>query len=273
LGIPLVAGRDFTWTDIYEKRPVVLITENLARQEWGSAEEALGKRLRSGSQGRWHEIVGIAGDIRDWGPSRPLTEMVYVPILAEQIYNTPTFIGRFITYTIRSSRSGTPAFLDEIRQTVWAVDPNLPMVNLRTMDDVVADSMARTSITLVMLAIAGLMAVLLGVIGIYGVISYAVTQRTREVGIRIALGAHGGEVRGMFLRQGLVMTGVGIVIGLGGAVALTRWMSALLFEVSPLDPVTYIAVAGFLVIAAGLASYVPARRATRVDPWESLRAE
>ncbi|HET9219240.1 MAG TPA: ABC transporter permease [Terriglobia bacterium] len=273
LGIPLVAGRDFTWTDIYEKHPVVLITQNLARQEWGSAEEALGKRLRSGSQGRWHEIVGITGDIRDWGPSRPLTEIVYVPVLAEQIYNTPTYIGRFITYTIRSSRSGTPAFLDEIRQTVWSVDSNLPMVNLRTMGDVVADSMARTSITLLMLAIAGVMAVLLGVIGIYGVISYAVTQRTREVGIRIALGAHGGEVRGMFFRQGLVMTGVGVVIGLGGAATLTRWMSALLFEVSPLDPGTYIAVAVFLVIAAGLAIYVPARRATRVDPWESLRAE
>ena len=273
LGIPLVAGRDFTWTDSYEKRPVVIITDNLARQEWGSAEEALGKRLRSGSQGRWHEIVGIAGDIRDWGPSRPLTEIVYVPILAEQIYNTPTFIPRFITYTIRSSRSGTPAFLDEIRQTVWSVDSNLPMVNLNTMDDVVADSMERTSITLVMLAIAGVMAVLLGVIGIYGVISYAVTQRTREVGIRIALGARGGEVRGMFLRQGLVMTMLGVAIGLGGAAALTRWMSALLFEVSPLDPGTYVVVALFLVAAAGLASYVPARRATRVNPLESIRAE
>lgn len=272
LGIPLVAGRDFTWTDNYEKRPVVVITENLARQEWGSAEEALGKRLRSGLQGRWHEIVGITGDIRDWGPNRPLTEMVYVPILAEQIYNT-AFIPRFITYTIRSSRSGTPAFLDEIRQTVWSVDSNLPMVNLNTMDDVVADSMARTSITLVMLAIAGVVAVLLGVIGIYGVISYAVTQRTREVGIRIALGARVGEVRGMFLRQGLVMTMLGVAIGLGGAAALTRWMSALLFEVSPLDPGTYVVVSLFLVGAAGLASYVPARRATRVNPLESIRAE
>jgi predicted permease len=273
LGIPLVAGRDFTWTDVYEKRPVVLITENLARQEWGSPQEALGKRLRSGLQGRWHEIVGITGDIRDWGPGRPLTEMVYVPVLAEQIYNTPTLIWRFITYTIRSPRSGSPAFLDEIRQAVWSVDANLPMVNQRTMDQVLADSMARTSITLVMLAIAGAMALLLGVIGIYGVISYAVTQRTREVGIRIALGAQGGEVRGMFLRQGLSMTMPGVAIGLGVAAALTRWMSALLFEVSPLDPGTYIAAALFLVTAAGLASYAPARRATRVDPLESLRAE
>jgi predicted lysophospholipase L1 biosynthesis ABC-type transport system permease subunit len=218
--------------------------------------------------------VGITGDIRDWGPSRPLTEMVFVPILAEQIYfNTPVFVGRSITYTVRSPRSETPAFLDEIRQVVWSVEPNAPLPNLRTMKDVVSDSMARTSITLVMLAIAGAMALLLAVIGIYGVMSYAVTQRTREVGIRIALGAQGGEVRGMFLRQGFVMTLVGVAIGLVGAAALTRWMSALLFEVSPLDPGTYVAVALFLFTAAGLASYVPARRATHVNPLESLRAE
>ena len=273
LGIPLLAGRDLTWTDIYEKRPVVLITENLARQEWGSVREALGKRLRTGSQGRWHEIVGITGDIRDWGPGRPPTEMVYVPVLAEQIYNNPTIVWRSITYTIRGPRTDTPAFLDEVRQAVWSVEPNLPLANLRTMNDVVADSVARTSITLVMLAIAGTMALLLGVIGIYGVMSYSVTQRTREVGIRIALGAQGGEVRGMFLRQGLVMTVLGVAIGLAGAAALTRWMSALLFEVSPLDPGTYVVVALFLVAAAGLASYVPARRATRVNPLESIRAE
>jgi ABC-type antimicrobial peptide transport system permease subunit len=200
--------------------------------------------------------------------------MVFVPILAEQIYfNTPLFVGRSITYTVRSSRSGTPSFLDEIRQVVWSVEPGIPLPNLRTMEDVVADSMARTSITLVMLAIAGAMALLLAVIGIYGVMSYAVTQRTREVGIRIALGAHGREVRRMFLRQGFVMALVGLAIGLAGAAALTRWMSALLFEVSPLDPGTYVAVALFLFMAAALASYVPARRATRVDPLESLRAE
>jgi ABC-type antimicrobial peptide transport system permease subunit len=217
--------------------------------------------------------VGVTGDIRDWGPSRPLTDTVYIPVLAEQIYNSPTLIWRSITYTIRSPRSGTPAFFDEIRRAVWSVDANLPMVNLRTMDDYVADSMARTSITLVMLAIAGAMALLLGVIGIYGVMSYAVTQRTREVGIRIALGAQGREVRSMFLRQGRLMILLGVAIGLASASALTRWMSTLLFEVSPLDPGTYAAVALFLFSAATLASYVPARRATRVDPIESLRAE
>jgi len=274
MGIPVVAGRDFSWSDVYEKRSVVLITENLARLEWGGAQQALGKRVRGSSpQDEWREIVGVTGDIRDWGLSRPFTEIVYMPILAARVYNTPLFVSRYVTYAIRSSRTGTPGFLDEVRQAVWSVDSNLPLVNIRTMGDFVDDSMARTSLTLVMLAIAGAMALLLGVIGIYGAISYAVTQRTKEVGIRIALGAQNSEVRRMFLRHGLVMTALGVAIGLGGAALLTRGMSTLLFAVSPLDPATYAAVSVVLIMAAGLASYLPSRRATRIDPIESLRAD
>jgi len=274
MGIPIVMGRDFSWTDVYEKRAVVLITENLARLEWGSPQQALGKRVRGSSpQDEWREIVGVTGDIRDWGLSRPLTELVYVPILAERIYNVPVWVSRSVTYAIRSSRTGTPGFLDEVRQAVWSVDSNLPLVNVRTMTDFVDDSMARTSLTLVMLAIAGAMALLLGLIGIYGAISYAVTQRTKEVGIRIALGAQNSEVRRMFLRHGLVMTALGVGIGLGIAAVFTRWMSTLLFAVSPLDPVTFGAVSVVLTTAAALASYLPSRRATRIDPIESLRAE
>jgi ABC-type antimicrobial peptide transport system permease subunit len=141
------------------------------------------------------------------------------------------------------------------------------------MSDFVDDSMARTSVTLTMLAVAGAMALLLGVIGIYGAISYEVTQRTKEVGIRMALGAYSSEIRKMFLLQGLVMTALGVAIGLGGAAVLTRWMSALLFEVKPVDPATYAAVSMALIAAAGLASYLPSRRATQIDPIESLRAE
>jgi ABC-type antimicrobial peptide transport system permease subunit len=133
--------------------------------------------------------------------------------------------------------------------------------------------MSRTAFTLVMLAIAGSMALVLGIVGIYGVISYGVAQRSREVGIRIALGARSSEVRRMFLRQGLAMTAIGIAVGLAGAFALSRWMSSLLFGVSPKDPVTYAAVSLVLIIAAALACYLPACRATRVDPMESLRAE
>jgi predicted permease len=274
LRIPLARGRDLTWTDVYEKRPVVLISENLARLEWGSPEEALGKRVRGASSAdQWREIVGIVGDVHDHGLSQPASAIVYHPVLLEPVYNKATYVWRTMTYVIRSPRTGTPGFLDEMRQAVWAVDPNLPLVNVRTMGDILDESLARTSFTLVMLATAGAMALLLGVIGIYGAISYGVAQRTREIGVRIALGAQSRQVQRMFLQQGLVLTATGVGIGLLGAAAVTRWMSSLLFEVSPVDPITYAGVSVALILAAGLASYVPSRRATHIDPIESLRAE
>jgi ABC-type antimicrobial peptide transport system permease subunit len=141
------------------------------------------------------------------------------------------------------------------------------------MEDVYAQSLARTSFTLVMLAIAAAMALVLGIVGIYAVIAYAVAQRTREIGIRVALGAQHGEVRRMFVRYGLVLASVGVAIGLGVAASLTRFMTSLLFEVSPLDPITYVAVSMVLITTALLAAYLPARRASLVDPTVSLRAQ
>jgi predicted permease len=274
LGIPMVAGRDLTWTDIYERRAVVLVSENLARVEWGSPQAALGKRLRgSSSQDHWREIVGVVGDVRDWGLSQPLTEIVYAPVLAERLFNEPTFAWRFVTYAIRSPQTGTPGFLEEVRQAVWAVDADLPLINVRTMGDRVNDSLARTSSTLLILAIAGAMALLMGVIGIYAVISYTVAQRMREVGIRMALGAQKGEILAMFLRQGVVFVVIGVALGLAGAAALTRLMSSLLFGVSPLDPLTYLAVSAILFVAAVSATYLPARRATQLDPIVTLRQQ
>jgi predicted permease len=270
----LVRGRDLSWTDIYDRRPVALISENLARLEWGSPEQALGKRLRGASSAdQWREVVGIVGDVHDRGLSQPAPAIVYYPVLGERVYNNPTYVWPTVTYVVRSPRTGTPGFLDEMRQAVWSVDPNLPLVNVRTMDDILDESLARTSFTLVMLAIAGAMALLLGVIGIYGAISYGVAQRTREIGVRIALGAQSRQVQRMFLKHGLLLTATGVGIGLLGAAAVTRWMSSLLFEVSPLDPVTYAAVSVALILAAGLASYLPSRRASHVDPIDSLRAE
>jgi predicted permease len=274
LGVPIVTGRDFTWNDVYEKRPVVVVSENLARIEWGSSEDALGKRLRgSSTEDEWREIVGVVGEVRDQGLAQPVLEAVYVPALAERIFNTPTFIARSMTYAIRSSRTGTPGFLDEVRQAVWAVDPGLPLVSVRTMGEMVDDSIAPTSFTLVLLGIAGTVALVLAVIGLYGVIAYAVTQRRREIGIRLALGAHRRVLYRVFVRHGLVLAGIGTAAGLVVAVTVTRLMRALLFEVSPLDPPTYIVVAVLLVLAAILASYVPARRAAMVDPVEALKAE
>jgi ABC-type antimicrobial peptide transport system permease subunit len=176
-------------------------------------------------------------------------------------------------FAIRSGRSNTEGFLKEIQQAVWSVNPNLPLAEVSTLADIYNRSMAQTSLMLVMLAIAGMMALLLGLVGIYGVMSYAVSQRAREIGIRVALGAERQALQRMFVGQGLSMTAVGVACGLITAFALMRVMTSLLFEVSPIDPMTYAAVSMTLVAAAALASYVPARRATKVDPIVALRCE
>jgi predicted permease len=272
--IRILAGRDLTWTDIFERRPVALVSENLAWAEWGGPRQALGKRFRGSSAAdQWREIVGVVADVRATALGAAAEEAAYFPVLLERMYDQPIYVWRMLTYAIRTPRAGTPDFLDELRRAVWSVDPSLPLVDVRTMGDILDDSLARTSFTLVMLAIAGSMALLLGIIGIYAVISYAVSQRTREVGIRIALGANAATVRGMFVRQGLILASAGVAAGLGGAAALTRWMASLLFGVGPLDPGTYAAVSAILILAAALACYLPSRRATRVDPIEALRTE
>jgi predicted permease len=266
MGNPLVAGRDITWTDIYQLRPVVIISETLAREHWGSASNAVGKRVR-GFRPTWYEIVGVAGDERDDGLNQPATAIVYWPLLNE-VYRTGT-----MAYAVRSSRVGLPGFLRELQQAVWSVNPHLPLANVLTLEEIQADSMAQTSFAMVMLAIAASVALLLGLVGIYGVIAYIAAQRTREIGIRIALGAQSGDVRRLFLRHGLLLTGAGIAIGVGASVALTRVMTALLFGVSPMDPATYAAVSAGLAGVALLATWLPARRASRVDPVAALRAD
>lgn len=183
--------------------------------------------------------------------------------------------SRRVSVAIRTERAGTESLLNQVREAVWSVSANLPLAQVRTLDEMYDQSMARTSFTLVMLAIAGAMALLLGVSGLYGVIAYAVSQRRREIGIRLALGAQAREIRGLFVRRGLVLVlvGVGVAIGLGGAAGFTRLMQSLLFGISPLDPVTFTAMPVVLAAAAVLASYLPARRAVAVDPVETLRAE
>jgi ABC-type antimicrobial peptide transport system permease subunit len=178
-----------------------------------------------------------------------------------------------VAFAIRSDRTGTESFLRQIQEAVWAVNRDLPLAQVQTLGDVYQQSMAQTSFTLVMLAIAGAMAVALGILGIYGVLSYAVSRRRRESGIRLALGAQPGQLKGIFVKRGLAIAGVGVMVGLAAAAGLTRLMSSLLFGVGPLDPVVYAAVTLALVIAAALASYVPARRAAGADPAEALRAE
>jgi len=273
MGNPLVAGRDLTWTDVYNKTPVVLVSETLARDLWKDPAAAIGKRVRENPKGVWREVIGVAGNERDDGVSQKATAIIYWPILIKTFWGDPIEVQRSVTFAIRSSRAGTASFQKEVQNAVWAVNPDLPVARIRTVQEIYERSMARTSFTLTILGIAAGMALLLGVVGIYGVISYSVSQRTREIGIRMALGAQRGQVRGMFVRHGLVLTSIGVACGLAGALALTRLMTSFLFEVSPVDPITYGAVSAGLAIAALLASYLPARRATSVDPVDALRAE
>jgi ABC-type antimicrobial peptide transport system permease subunit len=179
---------------------------------------------------------------------------------------------RGITFVVRSDRTSTPGFLNRIQQAVWSVNPSLP-ASPRTMREVYDQSLARTSFTLVMLAIAASMALLLGVVGIYGVIAYVVSQRRREIAIRLALGAQQSAVTRTFVRYGAGLAAVGVLIGLGAAAAVTRFMTSILYGVGALDPLTYAGVALALGAAAVLASWLPARRAAAVDPAEALAAE
>ena len=273
VGGTLIAGRDLTWTDTYEKRMVAMVSESLARELWQSPGAALGKRIRENLNGQWREVVGVVGDERTDGVNQKAPATVYWPLMMANFSGDETAVRRGLSYVIRSDRAGSSALVGEISKAVWSVNPNLPVASVRTLQEIYERSLATTSFTLVMLAIAGAMALLLGVSGIYGVISYSVSQRTREIGIRMALGARAQEVRAMFLRYGFRLAALGIACGLVVAIASTRLMASLLFETSPLDPVTYLAVSVGLVVAAALASYAPAARATAVNPVDSLRSE
>jgi predicted permease len=276
MGGSLIAGRDFTWADVYGLRPVAMVSDNLARELWGHPSAAIGKHVRPYANGAWREVVGVLSDMRDDGVNQKAATVAYWPLLMADF--TPTrdtraFVQRDVSYVIRSSRTGSSGFVNELGHAVWSINPNLPLADVRTLQDIYDASLARTSFTLVMLGIAGAMALLLGVAGIYGVISYSVSQRAREIGIRIALGAQAQTVTRMFVAHGFTLAVIGVAIGLSAAVGIMRLMSSLLFEVSPVDPLTYVMVSLALIAATIVASYVPAVRATMTDPIEALRSE
>jgi predicted permease len=273
VGMPLIAGREITWNDTYKKIPVAVISENMAREYWPDPSAALGKRIRVSTKDDWREIIGVVGDVYDDGVSKPATTSVYWPLMMDRFESDDSMSMRNINYVLRSSRTGSESFLNEVRQAVWSMNPNLPLAEVHALDFYYKRSMARTSFTLIMLGVAGSMALLLGVVGIYGVIAYSISQRTREIGIRMALGAQHKTLTGMFVRHGLKLTGIGVACGLAVAIVVMRLLSSLLFKVSPVDPVAYGAASLVLVGTAFLASYLPSRRATAVDPVEALRAE
>lgn len=268
-GTRLIAGQDLTWIDTYGQKRPALISENLAREYWGSPSAAIGKKFRE-YKNEWWEVVGVVEDVRENGVNEKAPAEVYWPPLSGP---GKLDAARDAAFVIRSNRTGTAGFLNEIRQAVSSVNSELPLTSFRTMQDLYNHSLARTSFALVMLAIAGSMALAIGVIGIYGVISYTVSQRTREIGIRLALGAQQSTIARMFIRHALLLTGIGAAIGLAAAFGIMRLMNSLLFGISPRDPLTYILVPVVLLMVAAFASYIPARRAAAVDPANTLRAD
>jgi predicted permease len=269
----LVTGTDITWADIQARTPIAVVSENFAREYWKEPAAALGKRIRDTPGSPWRTIVGVVADARDDGVVRPAPAIIYWPLALEDFGDEKIFVFRNIAFAVRTLRLNSPSLLKEVEQAVWSVNGNLPVARVRTLEEIQADSMAQTSFALVMLGIAAGVALVLGVVGIYGVISYIATQRTREIGIRIALGAERRDVSRLFLRHGFLLSIIGIAIGIVVAALVTRVMSSLLFGVSSIDAVTYASVAIGLGGTALLASYLPAVRAARVNPAEALRWE
>lgn len=274
LGDPVLAGRSITWDDIRYRRRVVMITESLARRYWGDPARAVGRRVSTWFEPPdWREIVGVVGNVLDEGVNRGPVDIVYWPMVMEGYEGSALSTREVMAYVIRSPRVGTPGFRDAVQRAVFSMHSTRPLSSMRTMADYRRDSMALTSFTLVLLGITAAVTLLLGVVGIYGVIAYGVGRRTREVGLRIALGADPAAVTAMVLRQGMLLTVGGIGLGLIGAVALTRLMRAVVYGVHTIDLASYACATAVLTGAAWLATYLPARRAARVDPVDALRTE
>lgn len=265
IGIPIVAGRDLSWNDLLTKRPVALVSENFAREYWQNPSDALGKQIGRNSQA-WRQIVGVVGNVHVDGNSREAPATVYWPV------TDSNFCLAGPAFALRSTR-GTDSLMNEIRRAVWSVDPDLALYQVHTLSYFYAKSMARTSFTLVMVALAGGIALLLGIVGLYAVIAYSVSQRTHEIGIRMALGAQKNDVLKLVVNGGMGLTLIGVGFGVAGALSLTRFLSNLLYGVRPTDPLTFVVVSSVLTGVALLACYVPARRATKADPLVALRYE
>ena len=265
IGTRLIEGRAIERRDHEQNPNVAVVNQAFAQNHLDG--RAIGRRIRF-ADSTWLEVVGVVEDVRTFGLREEIRPQAYLPM------TTPVSTATIGMMTLVVRTSGDPlALVSPIRAAVRRVDPNVPIMSARTMTQVVDDSMADTAFTMTILLIAAVVAMLLGAIGLYGVIGYVVSQRTREIGVRIALGAVPAQVRALVLRQGLVLAGFGVVLGLSGAVALSRVLESVLFEVDSRDPVTFVVVAVVMLSISALATYLPARRASSVSPLQALRSE
>jgi predicted permease len=269
MNIQLLQGRQFDEQDRVDSPSVAVISETMARRFW-PGEDPTGKRLTPGSPDSvnpddWITVVGVVKDVRQF-------ELVADP--KPQMYLTHLQAGFFAPRHLVVSTEVEPLSLaGAVRKTIWEIDKDQPVSNVSTMETVLSESIARQRFSMLLLGIFAAVALVLAAVGIYGVMSYSVAQRTHEIGIRMALGAQKSDVLKLAVGQGMKLVLLGVAIGLAAAFILTRVMASLLFGVSATDPTTFITISLVLVIAAVLASYIPARRATKVDPMVALRYE
>jgi putative ABC transport system permease protein len=265
LRIPLVKGRYFDQTDTPNSLPVAIVSSNVARKFWPN-EDPLGKQIRQGfptePYGPWRTVVGVVGDVRQQGVDRITTPQLFMPVVQEP---------RATVFTIvRTRETVSPSSLEA---AIHDLDRNISIFNDRTVDQLLRDSSSRRRIAMIVLSAFGIIAVLLAAVGVYGVIAQVVAERRQEIGVRMALGATGGQILGQFLRHGLIVVAIGIACGVVATLAAVRSLASLVFGVTVTDPATLSAVASLLTVVALLACYMPARSAARIDPLQALRSE
>ena len=269
MGIPLRAGRDFSAGDTTDTPKVAIVSERIVRECFpGGPTEALGRRVRVDDRGEWLTVVGVVADVRQQGLDQDVKPMIYAPYQQER---TSPFLLRFVSFIARTS---TPASVSEgIRAEIRRAAPDLPIETARTMDEALAASVAQPRFRTVLLGLFATAATLIATCGLYGLMAYSVTQRRREIGVRMALGATRRDVLRLVLTRALRVVIAGLAVGLAGAAGVTRVLQTFLFGVTPTDPVVFTMVTLLLLAVGLMAAWVPARRATRIDPWAALRAE
>jgi predicted permease len=269
LGIPVLAGREFTARDTANAPKVAIVSERIVRGYFpGGSSEALGRRVSLGDRGEWLTIVGVVADIRQMGLDRDVQPMVYVPFQQER---SEPFLLRFVAFVVRTSTPGS--VVEGIRAEIRRAAPDLPIQSSVTMDEAVAASVAQPRFRMVLVGLFAMTATLIATCGLYGLMAYAVTQRRREIGVRMALGAERRDVLRLVLTRALRVVVAGLIVGLAGAAGVTRVLQRFLFGVTPTDPIVFTIVTLLLLAVGLMAAWLPARRATRIDPWAALRAE